>query len=170
MTEVTSKVDSQSTATFAGGCFWCLEPAFAQLKGIKDLSVGYTGESGKVEALQVKFDPSKISYPELLETFWRQIDPTDVGGQFYDRGEAYQTAIFYHSEQQKKLAEDSKEKLDKTGIFPGPIVTKILPAFPFKPAEDFHQGYCKKNPLGYKMFSWGSGRKPYLKKIWDDKK
>jgi peptide methionine sulfoxide reductase msrA/msrB len=167
-------------ATFAGGCFWCVEPAFAQLPGISSMVVGYTGGStvnptyysvaaggtGHVEALQVEFDPTVISYQQLLQTFWRQIDPTDSGGQFADRGNEYQTAIFYHSLEQKNLAEVSKKDLDKAKVFPGPIVTKILPASEFYPAEDFHQRYAEKNPIGYNLYAYGSGRKGYLKKIW----
>ncbi|MDQ5951212.1 MAG: peptide methionine sulfoxide reductase msrA/msrB [Patescibacteria group bacterium] len=177
-----SPTNSPQEATFAGGCFWCLEPAFAQLEGISDLKVGYSGgkvanptemqvhyeDTGHYEVLHVVFDPQKISYQQLLDTFWRQIDPTDPGGQFHDRGQSYQTAIFYHTDQQKKLAEASKEKMDQSGIFPKPIVTKILPAKPFYEAEDYHQQYYKKNPMRYQLYSFGSGRKGFLKKTWDN--
>lgn len=112
------------------------------------------------------FDPSLTTYSELLDTFWRQIDPTDEGGQFADRGQSYQTAIFFHTDEQKKLAEESKKKMDSSGIFPKPIVTKILEAKPFYEAEDYHQEYYKKNPVRYKLYSFGSGRKPYLDKMW----
>lgn len=180
-------MDSPSTlstqeATFAGGCFWCLEPAFAQLPGLIDLKVGYSGgdvpnpayeqvgsgNTGHYEVIHLVFDPSKVTYQDLLDTFWRQIDPTDDGGQFADRGQSYQTAIFYHSDEQKKLAEQSKKKMDASGIFPKPIVTKILPAKPFYEAEDYHQQYYKKNPTRYQLYSFGSGRKPYLHQMWGD--
>lgn len=175
-----SPKNSSQEATFAGGCFWCLEPAFAQVKGIIDLKVGYTGgsvanptgmqvhyeDTGHYEALHVVFDPKQVTYQELLDTFWRQIDPTDPGGQFYDRGQSYQTAIFFHTDEQKRLAEESKKKMDASGIFPKPIVTKILPAKPFYEAEDYHQQYYKKNPMRYQLYSFGSGRKGYLKKTW----
>lgn len=179
-TSSSTEDSDQGIATFAGGCFWCVEPAFAQLEGIESLTVGYTGgdvpnpsymqvettDTGHYEALQLKFDSNKISYEKLLDTFWRQIDPTDAGGQFADRGHLYMTAIFYHSPEQKRLAEESREKLDKAGIYSAPIVTKILPAKEFYPAEDYHQQYYKKNPIGYKMYAWGSGRKSYLQEIW----
>lgn len=167
-------------ATFAGGCFWCVEPAFAQLPGISNMAVGYTGgtlpnptykdvtagNTSHFEALQLEFDPSVISYKQLLQTFWRQIDPTDTDGQFADRGDQYHTAIFYHSPEQKKLAEQSKRDLDEAKIFPGPIVTEILPAKEFYPAEEYHQRYAEKNPIGYNLYAYGSGRKGYLKKMW----
>lgn len=173
-------VSSNVMATFAGGCFWCLEPAFAHLDGILDLKVGYiggfvpnptyeqvcSGSTGHFEAIQVTFDPQKISYADLLATFWRQVDPTDSGGQFADRGPSYQTAIFYHSEEQKKEAEDSKKKINASGIFPKPIVTEIVPATPFYEAEDYHQEYYKKNPLRYQLYSFGSGRKAFISKTW----
>lgn len=173
---------SREQATFAGGCFWCLEPAFAQLDGIIDLKVGYTGgspsnpsyeqvsagDTGHYEAITIVFDASKISFERLLETFWRQIDPTDEGGQFADRGQSYQTAIFYNSDEQKKLAEDSKKKMDESDIFSKPIVTKILSAKPFYEAEQYHQEYYKKNPTRYSLYSWGSGRKQFLQKTWPD--
>jgi methionine-S-sulfoxide reductase len=172
----------QEQATFAGGCFWCLEPAFAQLPGIIDLKVGYTGgtvsnptyeqvgmgNTGHFEAIQVTFDSSKTPYSELLNTFWRQVDPTDEGGQFADRGQTYQTAIFFHSADQKRQAEESKKKMDASGIFPKPIVTKIIEAKTFYEAEDYHQEYYKKNPMHYQLYSFGSGRKSYLKNMWQD--
>lgn len=180
------KTTQYQTATFAGGCFWCLEPAFAQLEGIVDLKVGYTGgtvpnpsyeqvcagNTGHYEAIQVIFDPQKLSYQQLLDTFWRQIDPTDSGGQFADRGQSYQTAIFYISNEQKQQANESKKKIDTSGIFNKPIVTQILPTKQFYEAEDYHQLYYKKNPLRYQLYSFGSGRKDFLKNTWkveDDK-
>lgn len=167
-------------ASFAGGCFWCLEPAFAATKRIESVMVGFTGGTisnpsseqvyaggtGHYEALQVIFDPAKISYQELVDIFWRQIDPTDPGGQFADRGDSYKTAIFYYSEEQREIAEKSKEKLAKSNIYPGPIVTEILPAKEFYPAEDYHQQYYQKEPQHYQYYKYGSGRQSYLEKMW----
>mgnify|MGYP001770213333 CR=1 FL=1 len=167
-------------ATFAGGCFWCMVQPFDELPGIKKVVSGYTGgdkenpsyeevcahTTGHVEAVQITFDPSIFPYEKLLEIFWQQIDPTDPGGQFYDRGESYQTAIFYHSEEQRKLAEQSKENLEKSGRFQKPIVTKILPAKPFYPAEEYHQDYYKKNPYHYKRYRQASGRDDFIRKHW----
>lgn len=172
--------ESQEQATFAGGCFWCLEPPFAQLEGVTNVQVGYmggsitnpsyeqvsTGSTGHYEVLQVSFLPDVLSYEQLLETFWRQVDPTDEAGQFSDRGTQYQTAIFYHSSDQKKAAEASKKKMSESGIFPKPIVTSILPASLFYSAEEHHQQYYKKNPDHYQAYSWGSGRKAFLSKTW----
>lgn len=170
-------------ATFAGGCFWCLDPAFRAAAGVIESVVGYTGgttknptyeqvcsdKTGHYEALQVTFDSEKISYPELVDIFWRQIDPTDAGGQFADRGSSYKTAIFYHSAEQQKIAETSKVQLEKTGIYPAPIVTEILPASEFYPAEDYHQAYFMKEPEHYKLYRYGSGRQPYLDQMWGSK-
>lgn len=167
-------------ALFAGGCFWCLEPAFAQLDGVIDQKVGYSGGTvpnptyqqvgaggtGHYEVIQVTYDPKAITYQQLLDTFWHQIDPTDPEGQFADKGQSYQTAIFYTTPAEKKVAEKSKQELDESGIFPAPIVTKILPAKPFYEAEEYHQQYYKKNPIGYQLYSFGSGRKGYLNKQW----
>ena len=170
-------------ATFAGGCFWCMESPFEKLKGVIDVVSGYTGGhkenpnykevstggTGHVEAVQILFDPSQITYPELLEIFWKQVDPTDPGGQFVDRGGQYLAAIFYHSEEQRVLAEKSKKALEKSGIYEKPIVTKILKASKFYKAEDYHQDYHKKNPLRYKLYRFHSGRDKYLKKVWKAK-
>ncbi|MBI5664516.1 MAG: peptide-methionine (R)-S-oxide reductase MsrB [Nitrospirae bacterium] len=171
-------------ATFAGGCFWCMEPPFEKLDGVKEVVTGYTGgqkenptyeevssgKTGHAEAIQIIFDPAKITYPELLDVFWRQIDPTDSGGQFADRGTQYRTAIFYHSEEQKKLAEKSKDELGRSGIFEKPVVTEILPAGVFYKAEKHHQDYYKNNPIRYKLYHFGSGRDEYLEKKWSDRK
>jgi len=168
-------------ATFAGGCFWCMEHPFEKLEGVLDVVSGYTGghekaptyeevssgETGHVEAVQITFDPSKISYSKILEVFWKQIDPTDPGGQFVDRGKQYRTAIFYHNKEQKGLAEKSKAELDKSGKYKRPIVTEIIKASKFYQAEGYHQGYHKKNPMGYKQYRRNSGRDQYLKKVWD---
>ncbi|RMD84256.1 MAG: peptide-methionine (S)-S-oxide reductase [Candidatus Dadabacteria bacterium] len=171
------------TATFAGGCFWCMEPPFEKLEGVSEVISGYTGgfkenptyeevssgTTGHYEAIQVKFDPEKISYAELLEVFWKQIDPTDDGGSFADRGPQYRTAIFYHSEIQKREAQKSKEKLATSGIFSKPIVTEILPFKNFYPAEQYHQDYYKKHPLRYKQYRKGSGREDFIERVWNKK-
>lgn len=171
-------------ATFAGGCFWCMEPPFEKLEGVKEVIPGYTGgykakpayeevstgKTGHVEAIRIMYDPSRISFPELLDVFWRQIDPTDADGQFADRGSQYMTAIFYHSEEQRRLAEESRERLDRSGIYDKPIVTRIMPAAEFYRAEEYHQDYYKKNPVRYRIYRFGSGRDRYLKNIWRDKK
>lgn len=168
-------------ATFAGGCFWCLVAPFQQLKGVIKVESGYTGghkenpsyqevcsgKTGHCEAVQITFDPTVITYKQLLDTYWRQVDPTDPGGQFADRGESYQSAIFYHNEEQRKEAETSKDEIEKSGIFDKPIVTPILPAAPFYPAEEYHQDYHQKNPVHYKMYSRGSGRERFLAEHWD---
>jgi peptide methionine sulfoxide reductase msrA/msrB len=167
-------------ATFAGGCFWCMEPPFEKIDGVKDALSGYTGgpeegpsykevssgRTGHVEAVEVLYDPLKVSYGELLDIFWRQVDPTDDGGQFVDRGKQYRAAIFTHDEEQRRLAEESRNKMEESGRFDGPIVTEIRPAGPFYLAEDYHQDYYKKSPLKYKYYRWGSGRDRYLKKTW----
>ncbi len=170
-------------ATFAGGCFWCMEPAFEKLKGVMEVVSGYTGghndnptyeevsagRTGHAEAVQILYDPSKITYSNLLDVFWKQIDPTDGKGQFVDRGSQYRTAIFYHNDEQKALAEKSKEKLDKSRKFSEPIVTEIVKASKFYEAEEYHQDYYKKNPIRYKFYRHQSGRDQYLKKIWTQK-
>ena len=167
-------------ATFAGGCFWCMVPPFEKLDGVKDVVSGYTGghtvnptyedvtseTTGHRESVEITYDPSKVSYEKLLDVFWRQINPTDADGQFVDRGPSYTTAIFYHNEKQKQLAEESKRKLAASGRFDKPIVTDILPAGPFYRAEEYHQDYWKKNPIRYKFYRYNSGRDQYLAKIW----
>lgn len=163
---------------FAGGCFWCMQPPFEKLDGVMEVVSGYTGGSGQnptyedyaqkghIEAVQITYDPSKISYSQLLDVFWKQIDPTDPGGQFVDRGPQYRSAIFFHDEEQKKLAEKSKEELGKSERFDKPIVTEIIPASAFYKAEDYHQDYHKKNPIRYKFYRFNSGRDQYLDKVW----
>ncbi|QNF33012.1 peptide-methionine (S)-S-oxide reductase MsrA [Adhaeribacter swui] len=168
-------------ATFAGGCFWCMVKPFDQWPGVIKVVSGYTGGhvenptyeqvcsdlTGHYEAVQITFDPSLISYDEILTVFWQSIDPTDAGGQFGDRGSSYKTAIFYHSEEQKAAAEKSKEDLQQNGPFGGlPIVTPILPAKPFYPAENYHQDYYKKNPMHYQRYNVGSGRAGFLERHW----
>jgi peptide methionine sulfoxide reductase msrA/msrB len=165
-------------ATFAGGCFWCMEKPFKELNGVISVTSGYTGghaenphydsyaAGGHLEAVEIIYDPAEISYAELLELFWRQIDPTDPSGQFVDRGKQYASAIFYHDEEQKKLAEESKRRLEERGIFDRPVVTPLRPAAPFYPAEEYHQGYYKENPIRYKYYRHGSGRDRFLDRIW----
>jgi len=172
------------TATFAGGCFWCVESDFEKVDGVVEVISGYTGGhvenpsyeqvsaggTGHVEAVQVVYDPEKISYKELLDYFWRHVDPTDAGGQFVDRGSQYRSVIFYQDEEQKSLAEESKRELEKSGHFNKPIVTEIVPFSKFYRAEDYHQDYYKKNPLRYKYYRFASGRDQFLKKTWGDTK
>jgi peptide methionine sulfoxide reductase msrA/msrB len=167
-------------ATFAGGCFWCMEPPFEKIDGVLAVTPGYaggeeenpsyqqvcSGETGHVEAVQVVFDPHKVPYQELLKVFWRQIDPTDPGGQFADRGPQYQTVIFYHDDDQRRLAEESKKALAGSGRFDKPIATRIAAYTTFYPAEDYHHDYYEKNPVRYKAYRKGSGREGYLEKIW----
>lgn len=165
-------------ATFAGGCFWCMESPFEKLEGVKDVIAGYTGgtganptyedygKKGHIEAIQVTYDPSKVTYEQLLDVFWRQIDPTDAGGQFVDRGPYYRSAIFYYNDEQKRLAEKSKADLAASGRFDKPIVTEILPAGTFYKAEEYHQDYYLKNTIRYQMYRSGSGRDRFLDKIW----
>jgi peptide methionine sulfoxide reductase msrA/msrB len=167
-------------ATFAGGCFWCTEADFEKLPGVVKVISGYTGgdkespsygevssgSTGHVEAVHVYYDPSKMSYEGLLDYFWKHIDPTDGGGQFVDRGSQYRSVIFYHDEEQKRLAEKSKEELDRTGKFNKPISTEILKFAKFYKAEEYHQDYYKKNPLRYKFYRYNSGRDQFLEKAW----
>ena len=167
-------------ATFAGGCFWCMEPPFEKLDGVVDVISGYTagkgenptyedyGRKGHIEAVQISYDPQKISYEELLNIFWHQIDPLDAGGQFCDRGYEYSTAIFYHNDRQKQLADKSKDQLQESGIFKKEIATRIIEAPKFYPAEDYHQDYYKKSPIKYKVYRYGCGRDRKLKEIWEN--
>ncbi len=172
----------QETAIFGGGCFWCMEPPFEQLEGVIDVTAGYSGgdevnpsyeqvssgQTGHLESVRVIYDPDKVSYQQLLDVYWRQVDPTDPGGQFADRGHHYTTAIFYFSEEQKEQAIKSKDALGKSGRFDKPVVTAILPAKPFYPAEEYHQDYYLKNVLRYNMYKKGSGRSDFIEKIWKD--
>ncbi len=169
-------------ATFAGGCFWCVESDFEKIDGVVAAISGYTGgqtedptygqvsagNTGHTEAVQVLYDPAKITYRQLLDAFWRHVDPTDAGGQFVDRGSQYRSAIFYHDEEQKRLARESKEKLQQSGRFSQPIVTPIVRFEKFYPAEDYHQDYYKKNVLRYKFYRSHSGRDQFLRKTWHD--
>ena len=167
-------------ALLAGGCFWCMEQPFAKLEGVLSVKPGYiggevsdpsyeqvcSGRTGHTEAVEVQFDPDRISYAEILEVFWRQIDPTDVGGQFADRGSQYRTGIYPIDAEQQKIAEDSKRKLAESGLFAVPIATEIVPAGPFYPAEEYHREYYRKNPLRYQLYRQGSGRERYLDEVW----
>lgn len=175
-----ASVAKEETAIFGGGCFWCMEPPFEQLDGVVEVVAGYTGgtkedadykkvSSGRTdhyEAVRVIYDPEKVSYKELVETFWRQIDPTDDGGQFADRGEHYRTAIFFSTEEQRAVAEMSKKELDESKIFDRPVVTAIVPAQPFYLAEEYHQDYYQKNVQHYSMYKKGSGRQPFIERVW----
>jgi len=169
-------------ATFAGGCFWCMEPPFDKLDGVISTTSGYTGGTlknptyeqvssggtGHMESVEIVYDPAKISYSQLLDVFWHNIDPTDAGGQFCDRGSQYRSAIFYHSEEQKRLAEASKAALEKSGRLPGPVVTEIRRATPFYAAEEYHQDYYKKNPIRYRFYRLGCGRDRVLERLWGE--
>jgi peptide methionine sulfoxide reductase msrA/msrB len=173
--------ENNEVATFAGGCFWCMEPPFEKLDGVIDVVSGYAGGTGEnptyndyankgfVEAIQITYDPTKISYLKLLDVFWHQIDPTDAQGQFVDKGKQYASAIFYHDKEQKELAEQSKKQLEQSKRFDKPIVTQILPATTFYKAEDYHQDYYKTHPLKYTFYRWNSGRDAFLKKHWNNK-
>ena len=177
--EAKMKIEFLEKATFAGGCFWCIESAFDELEGVKEAVSGYTGgktknptyvevcsgNTGHYEAVQVTFNSDKITYKELVEIFWQQIDPTDPTGQFADKGSQYKTAIFYHNEEQKEIAEESKKALDKSGKFDKPIVTEIKEAVEFYVAEDYHQDYYKTCPIKYQNYKVGSGRESFLKSI-----
>ncbi|BFH13047.1 peptide-methionine (S)-S-oxide reductase MsrA [Paenibacillus melissococcoides] len=171
---------SLEKATFAGGCFWCMVTPFEELPGIRSIVSGYTGghtenptyeevctdRTGHAEAVQITFDPAVFPYKKLLELFWQQIDPTDPGGQFHDRGSSYRTAIFYHNEKQRKEAEESKRELERSGRFDKPIATEIVPAAAFYPAEEYHQDYHRKQPAHYKRYRTGSGRDAFIAKHW----
>lgn len=169
-------------AIFAGGCFWCMVKPFDTWPGVIKVVSGYTGgtvinptyeevcqgTTGHYEAVKITYNPEIMPYEQLLDIFWQQIDPTDAGGQFYDRGQSYQTAIFYLNEEQKQKAEQSKQKLENSGRFNKPIVTKILPAKDFFEAEDYHQDYYKKNQIHYHRYYIGSGRGRFIEKHWGD--
>ena len=174
------KAGDRATATFAGGCFWCMESPFDKLGGVVSVTVGYTGGhtknptyeevsaggTGHAEAVQIVYDPSKISYRELLQVFWRNVDPLTKDAQFCDHGTQYRSAIFYHGQEQKKLAEASKRELEASGRFDRPVVTEIVPASEFWPAEEYHQHYYQKNPVRYKVYRFGCGRDQRLRQLW----
>ncbi len=169
-------------ATFAGGCFWCMVPPFENLDGVVSVTSGYTGghekdptyeevssgTTGHTESVEIVYDPSRTSYARLLDVFWHNIDPTVKDRQFCDVGNQYRSAIFYHSEEQKRLAEESKKAIEESRKLHGPVQTQIVPAQPFYKAEEYHQDYYKKNPIRYKFYRWNCGRDQRLKEIWGD--
>jgi len=171
-------------ATFAGGCFWCVESDLEKIPGVAKVISGYTGgqkenptyeevttgKTGHYEAVQVYYDPSKVNYEQILDVFWRHVDPTDPGGQFVDRGSQYRTAVFYHDDEQKRIAEKSKEDLEKSGKFKKPIVTPIVKFSKFYDAEDYHQDYYRKSPFRYQIYRSGSGRDRFLEETWGKQK
>jgi peptide-methionine (S)-S-oxide reductase len=172
--------DEPATAIFAAGCFWCVEEAFDKVEGVLETISGYTGgevanpsyeqvstgATGHTEALRVRYDPAIVDYETLLETFWHNVDPTDAGGQFCDRGDPYRSGIFVHSERQRRLAEASKQALQKDPDTPSPIVTPIEDAGSFYPAEEYHQDYYQKNPLRYRLYKNACGRADRLEELW----
>lgn len=174
--------DLWETATFAGGCFWCMEPPFEEIEGVDEAVSGYiggeevnpsyeevaSGETSHVEAVQIRYDPELVSYEDLLEVFWRQVDPTDDEGQFVDRGDQYVTGIFYHDEEQKEAAERSKQDLADSGRFEQPIVTEIQEAGTFYKAEDYHQNFYEENPVRYEFYRSNSGRDEFIEEHWED--
>lgn len=178
--QTTASTDGDAVATFAGGCFWCMEPPFDKIDGVSATISGYigghkenptyhevsAGSTGHTEAMQVHYDPSKVSYEKLLKIFWRNIDPTTPDRQFCDRGTQYRTGIFYHDDTQKNAALASKSALDVDKPFADPIVTEIVAAGTFYPAEDYHQDYYKKNPLRYKFYRFNCGRDQRLTELW----
>jgi peptide-methionine (S)-S-oxide reductase len=171
---------SLATATFAGGCFWCMQPPYDTLPGVVSTTVGYTGghvknptyeqvsagSTGHAEAIQVRYDPSRVTYEQLLDVFWRNIDPVTLDAQFCDKGRQYRSAIFTHDEAQRKAAEASKKALAESKRLPGPVVTEIVDAGTFYPAEEYHQRYYEKNPVRYKFYRYNCGRDARLKELW----
>lgn len=177
-----SNLEGASVATFAGGCFWCVEADFEKVDGVVEAISGFTsgtekdpsykqvaaGKTGHVEAVQVYYDPERLTYSDLLEVFWTHVDPTDPDGQFVDRGAQYRTLIFYHDEKQKELAQVSKEKLAESGVFDDPIATEIRPLEAFYKAEDYHQDYYKTRSIRYRLYRYNSGRDQFLDEAWKD--
>src|SRR5216117_1229738 len=178
-----SSPTATKTAIFAGGCFWCIQPAFDKANGVIKTVVGYSGgtepnptyelatseKTNYRESIEITYDPSKISYEQLLDIYWKQIDPTQADGQFTDIGPSYRAAIFYGGDEEKRIAEMSKEKLAQSGKFKKPIVTEILPAMRFYPAEAYHQKYYQQNPEHFEAFEHGSGRVSFQKKTWGER-
>ena len=168
-------------ATFAGGCFWCMEPPFDKLDGVKSTISGYAGghdtdptyeevsagKTGHTEVIQITYDENTVSYETLLDTFWRNIDPTDAHGQFVDKGSQYRPAIFFHDDSQKEIALKSKKELGESGKFSSKIVVEITKLDKFYPAESYHQDFYQKSPVRYKFYRYNSGRDQFLKKVWD---
>jgi peptide-methionine (S)-S-oxide reductase len=171
-----------ATATFAGGCFWCMEAPFDKVKGVKSTTSGYTGgtklnptyeevssgSTGHAEAVQVVYDPSKVTYAQLLQIFWHNVDPLTANAQFCDHGNQYRTAIFFHDAEQQRLAEESKRQIEASGRFKASIVTEIVQASTFYPAEDYHQDYYQKNPVRYRYYRFGCGRDARLEQLWGE--
>ena len=184
MNPMIKESQNHKVATFAGGCFWCMESDFEKVPGVLKVVSGYTGgkkenptyeevcsgRTGHLEAVQVHYDPDRITYGQLLDIFWRHIDPTDEGGQFVDRGSQYRSAVFYHDEEQKRLAEESRAALARSGKFAEPVATEILPLTTFYEAEDYHQDYYQKSPQRYQFYRSNSGRDHFLKRTWGDDK
>lgn len=177
-----TQTDAVALATFAGGCFWCMEPPFEKLAGVNSVVSGFSGgdeinpsyrqvssgRTGHKEVVQVSFDPGTVSYRELLDVYWRQFDPTDAGGSFVDRGAQYSSAIYFHDEEQRQLAIASRKELDASGRYPKPIVTEIMPYTAFYAAQDSHQDYYKQNKIRYRYYRYNSGRDAYLDEIWGE--
>jgi peptide-methionine (S)-S-oxide reductase len=167
-------------AIFAGGCFWCMEEAYEMVNGVISVISGYTGGklanptyeqvsaggTGHTESVEVIYDPNKVTYQHLLEVFWHNIDPTTLNAQFCDHGNQYRSAIFYHDDMQKQLIDESKQAIENSKSFPQPIVTEIVPASIFYPAEEYHQNFYKKNPVRYKFYKWNCGRSQRLEQLW----
>ena len=181
-TDLSDKIEKQTaTAKFAGGCFWCMEPPFDAEPGVIETIVGYSGgtvknptyeqvsagSTGHAESIQIVYDPAIVSYERLVEIFWQNIDPLDPDGQFCDKGSQYRSAIFYHDEEQQNLAEVSRKQIEDAGLLTGQVVTEIVAASTFYPAEDYHQDYYKKNPLRYKLYRYGCGRDKRLAELWE---
>ena len=180
--EQAEAMDKKATATFAGGCFWCMEKPLETVDGVYSVVSGYTGgeeknptyqqvgsgATGHTEAIQITYDPQQVSYEDLLRVYWRQIDPTDAGGQFVDRGSQYRPEIFYHNEEQQAAAERSREELAASGRYDKPVVTPITPFSRFYPAEEYHQDFHRKSPDHYQAYRSGSGRDRYLDKVWGE--
>ena len=174
--------DGLATATFAGGCFWCVESDFDAVPGVVETVSGYTGGTaadptykqvtkggtGHREAVQIRYDPKRVSYERLLHVFWRSVDPTDDGGQFCDRGESYQTAIFVGNEEERRIAEASKEALELSQVLDAPVVTPVEAATEFYPAEGYHQDYYTKNPVRYRFYRFSCGRDSRVQQLWGD--
>jgi len=175
---------ANAVATFGGGCFWCMQPPFDSIDGVFDTTVGYSGgdepdptyeevcsgRTGHVEVVRVRYDPERVAYRDLVEVFWRSIDPTQEGGQFADRGSQYRTVIFHHDDEQRRIAEESRRELHGSGIFDRPIATAIEPAELFYPAEEYHQDYYLKKSGQYEAYKRGSGRAGFLERTWGDRK
>ena len=167
-------------ATFAGGCFWCMEEVYEKVDGVISVISGYTGGqlpnptyeqvsaggTGHIESVEVTYDPTKVTYRRLLEVFWRNVDPTTPNAQFCDHGSQYRTAIFYHDDTQKRDIDTSKQAVEAFKSFPQPIITEIVPASIFYPAEDYHQDFYQKNPVRYKFYKWNCGRSQRLEQLW----